>query len=148
MDLIASNSLWLSWGWLSDLLERLSDLQQRDKMVTLNQLVGDFSWPEIRNPWKTPTKYQGTTRSTSHRFDQRLACGEVLLLLPCNGECQVTPPLHPGRLTWFTRKYTLFEKENHLNLTIIFRFYVNLSGCMHARMIWWRFNHFFLSQNH
>ena len=87
-------------------------------------------------------KHQGTTRSTSHRFDQWLACGEVLLLLPCNGECQVTPPLHPGRLTWFTGEHTLFEKENHLNLTIIFRFYVNLSGCMHARMIGWRFNHF------
>ena len=31
-------------GWLSDLLERLSDLQLGDKKVTLNHLVVDFLW--------------------------------------------------------------------------------------------------------
>ena len=30
-------------GWLSDLLERLSDLQIGDKKVTLNHLAGVFS---------------------------------------------------------------------------------------------------------
>ena len=30
------------WGWLSDLLERLSDLQLGDQKVTLNHLVDRF----------------------------------------------------------------------------------------------------------
>ena len=37
--------------------------------------------------------------------------------------------LHPGRLTWNLRIHPI-EKEHHLNQTIIFRFYVNLRGCI------------------
>jgi len=36
---------------------------------------------------------------------------------------------NPGKINVWNLKITHFEKENHLNQTIIFRCHVNLPGC-------------------
>jgi len=43
-------------------------------------------------------------------------------------------PLSPRKINGWKLRIRALEKENHLNQTIIFRFYVNLPGCV--KKIW------------
>ena len=92
-------------GWLSDLLERLSDLQLGDQKVTLNHLGGCF----LAHPQKKCPSHP----VPSHPMSLKV-CGKMVPTwwtkvsvapLPILGLLATTPP---GKLRWAKRKICIY----------------------------------------